>query len=374
MERKDLTGEVWESFPAEFREMCLVISSNNSDYCVPGVINYLLDKRKEVEDPNCEVSHYRFALWVDHFFSTCLYPLEGRKKAWLTNMKSIHFLLRSYEDMLGDLFQYDRINKGHREEDMIVYQCDLTCLSQRLNVYFYTYYQFANNKTKCKERMATILADSNNNISYLLTHENAAMLFSREWIEDDDFYYPGIEYWQEPMSWLYHDVQVYEHEYGLLSSYAEYVECLKKCEYRPENEDVRKKLIAIAIMRLTKLNERVIPDRKPPFSPMKWLKAKMSKDTKKDSKDISVDTAVKKSRGTIKRLLLLTAMLLIFYTAFIIQAIPVVHPRQWVIATGAVMIVGAPFLLYYTISSLKDLFAWFGFDDDSDEDDIDDIF
>lgn len=369
MERKDLTGEVWESFPAEFREMCLVISSNNSDYCVPGVINYLLDKRKEVEDPNGEVSHYRFALWVDHFFSTCLYPLEGRKKAWLTNMKSIHLLLRSYEDMLGELFQYDRTNKGHREEDMIAYQCDLTCLSQRLNVYFYTYYQFANNRDQCKERMATILADSKNNISYLLTHETAAMLFYREWIEDDDFYYPGIEYWQEPLSWLYHDVQVYEHEYGLLSSYAEYVEYLKTCEYRPENEDVRKKLIGIAIMRLTKLNERVLPDRNTPFSPIKWLKAKMTKDKKKDSKDISVDTSVKKRRDAVKRLLLLTAMLLILYMGFTIQAIPVIHPRIWVIIAGTFMTVGFAALIHNTFPLLIDLFARIGHHDDFDKDD-----
>ena len=100
----------------------------------------------------------------------------------------------------------------------------------------------------------------------------------------------------------------------------------------------------------------------------------MKIDMKKDSRDISVDTSVKKSRDAVKRLLLLTAMLLILYTGFTIQAIPVVHPRTWVIIAGAVMTVGFAFLIHNTFPLLVEFFAWLGLYDDNDEDDNDDIF
>lgn len=374
MERSHEHGEVWDSFPAEFREMCLVISSNHSDYCIPGAIRYLMDKRKEVEDADSGVSCYHYALWVDHFCITCLYPLEGRRKAWLDNLADLKRLLTTYEELLSDLFLYVRTSGGHRTEETILYPYDLICLSQRLNVYFYTYGQFAQDEKTCRDRLSLILEDSKANVSYLLVHENGAALFKNEWVEDDDFYYPGIEYWQEPLSWLYHDAPAYNGEHGLVSAYSEYAEHLKTCEFLPENKDVRRQLMAIAIMRLTKLHETEFPEEKAPFFPWKWLKDRLTKAKNRVPKRRSDDGAAKETGRSKRRFLLLTAVLLGFYAVFILQTFPMVHPRPWVVIAGAVMIAGAPFLLYYTISSLKDLFAWFGFDDDSDEDDIDDIF
>lgn len=251
-------GEIPVSYPKKFKEMCLMITSYGSDYCIPGVIRYLLDKKEEVGTE--DKLRMEYAVWVDHFFMTCLYPLEGKMQAWTNSTEDIELLLNSYETTVGDLFAEDRANNGHIEACPSDSSVSITSLAQRINVYFYTLHLIKDEQDKAGERLTLILSDTEKNVAYLLGQKEAQNLFQWEWTEDDSFYYPTIERWQEPLSWIYHDSDFLVCKRELLSPYGEYVSFLKRCACLTENKMIREALLSVACRRLSNLYESVIED------------------------------------------------------------------------------------------------------------------
>lgn len=253
-------GEIPVNYPKEFRDMCLMITSCGSDYCIPGVIRYLLDKKEEVGTE--DKLRMEYAAWIDHFFMTCLYPLEGKMQAWTNSTEDIELLLNSYETTVGDLFAEDRANNGQIEACPSDSSVSITSLAQRINVYFYTLHLIKDEQDKAGERLTLILSDTEKNVAYLLGQKEAQSLFKWEWTEDDSFYYPTIERWQEPLSWIYHESDFLHSKCDILSLYSAYVSFLKRSACLPENETIREALLSVAARRLSNLYESVIEDLK----------------------------------------------------------------------------------------------------------------
>ena len=228
----------WSEYPVIFQRICKSVFLKDGYYSYSDAFSYLsnvsMSSRKEV---------IQYILMNNRFFADCMYPLELHEKYWTANLDIIFIILKKAEVALNIVKK--EICTGIPA--MTSYdKYDLVAASQYINFYFFTHHVYAGWKKMQYFRMNKITTDTINNTEKLLTRIVSDNLLNNiEFTSCDEIYMAGMEYWQEPLAWAYHEFRYSDAAKILYRYYRHYYQQLSgKCECIGEIPCLRELVLA----------------------------------------------------------------------------------------------------------------------------------
>lgn len=219
-ENKDLSDDGWDDYENEFKEICLSCFRGDGKYNIGNGLAYL-EEYKSAHIFSNDDDRMLFSRMINLFFRDLMYPLELHDDDWINNADRIGELLLFSERCLGEM---KKLIRGHKSETSYWEDSDKDLLWQNLNVFLLTFYRYSEQWDPFYKRMDMICKDTENNIQYLLLHDQPNDLYKLEYLgKDDGFYTRGMEYWTEPLSWVYHEAASGRYAHRILNHYEEHL-------------------------------------------------------------------------------------------------------------------------------------------------------
>ena len=234
--------------------------SKEYDYGVPEMIPVLLSSLNDERALDTEEQKSLFILWADRYFRS-LFPLESHQSIWSEHSEELKRILNRAESLLIEMepdiscdfishkLQFEYQTK--RGNGLI--SGSFEDLLQYMHVFQASLAFFMNDLSELQRILHMVLEDTKSNAEILLTRADRAESLLKSGV--DGFYgvyLPSIQYWKEPLSWLYEEAQAIGLSKHLVPSYEEYVVFLKQIKTF-HNEECRKKMMSLAEARLRAL-------------------------------------------------------------------------------------------------------------------------
>ena len=248
-------------YPQKFRDICTSVYMEDEKYDITDGIEYLKKYAKADGYSSDKTNAAAYVRWIDKFFGECMFPLELHDDDWERFVSDIVFLLEtSYKRLVFINGRKPNFSDNHKTKESFMDEQDLIHIFHNMDVYLYIAYmksgRFFDQKTYVvRERL---LRASVQNVEYLLNHKEAEILKALDRGAIKDLYLHGMDYWQEPLAWLYHEATYNRMTCDLAKIYDCYYTALIKMTVPDENRNLKKWYIDIAKMRLKKICELAI--------------------------------------------------------------------------------------------------------------------
>ena len=170
---KEMNRRYWDGVPKELRFMCLneAVGTGNMS-CASSAIAYLVGRLDECDEYSSGTSAWDMVKWIDITFESCMFPLELHEDDWLANLDSIQLILDKEEKLLFKVSP-KYFNYGHRVPDDENFRFNSVMYWQKLGVYYCVLYMYKKDDDGVENCFYRILTDTNQNLDYLLTLEDA---------------------------------------------------------------------------------------------------------------------------------------------------------------------------------------------------------
>ena len=189
-------SDAWEGFPEVLVNLIQNIYHSYGEYSVGDTIKYL----QEYDAGQDEHKKLLYLMYTDRFFKA-LYPMFAFGNEW-KNTADLESLLQRAEGYLIDIADdYEAVKKSNRTELGFYDRSNLVCLSQSLEMYFATLYWHQSKVKDFEERLNNLLGAEKRNLSYMLSHADAAELRELDFEGMDEFYTMDFYYWR-PIVWV----------------------------------------------------------------------------------------------------------------------------------------------------------------------------
>ncbi|MBQ3286608.1 MAG: hypothetical protein IJH45_01500 [Firmicutes bacterium] len=254
MKNNYLFSDAWRRFPHGLAELIhFTYSALESKYVIPGVIKYVVDHMDDYGQMPDDV-----LVWIDTIFSDLLTPLELADGRW-EDEDGIAALLSWAENTLSDIAP-EALGEPITESDLKDLPSGKTSyivLLQHLHTY-QAVQSFYTGDGLFRARLERMLEDTKANITYLLTQSEDPEALYGKYLVEGLVYIQGMEPFEEPLSWAYHELGYDCSASFIADVFKEYIAFLSDFPCAEEKKPFLNKLLARAERRLQDICRRAV--------------------------------------------------------------------------------------------------------------------
>lgn len=224
---RNRSNDYWSDFPDELSKLYHTVFVK----CDDEACRYLIRKLKFYLNKNEKT--VTAIKWIDRFFSDII-MLSGEflHDIWHDSVDELLYLLDKEKYLLSLVSDMNITYKTTDSDQCSVYAQTI----QDLYMYYATVGLCSGMMELFEQSMEGVLKYTQYNLEYLISNENIVPNFYP--LADDDIYYRGNDYFEEPFAWIMHFAIQNGYSYRVITMQEKYVQILEKIYKQDANNNI----------------------------------------------------------------------------------------------------------------------------------------